>query len=174
MKTSLLLIICSLLVACVNPSHDAITPIRNTDNIQKLTDLNSNPFTEYPTPQHYSICYQHTCAEFATIQLSNPQWQTIEAIFSPFATTAIQEQLFIKQAIALLERYSGEQAGTDQDRAENDLSQGIKGQLDCIDEATNSTVYLRLLADADLLLFHQQGSRTHRGGLVAPHNTATM
>jgi len=174
MRSSLLLLICALLVACVDPSHDAITPIRNSDTIQKVAELNSKPFIEYPTPEHYSICYQHTCAKFATIQLSGPQWQSIEAIFFPRAMTSQQERNAIQQAIALLEYYSGEQAGTQGDLAENDLSQGIGGQLDCIDEATNSTVYLRLLANAGLLQFHQQASRTHRGGLVAPHNTATI
>jgi hypothetical protein len=50
----------------------------------------------------------------------------------------------------------------------------LNGQLDCIDEATNTTVYLRMLAEANMLIFHQQASRTSRGGLFSPHNTATI
>ena len=46
--------------------------------------------------------------------------------------------------------------------------------MDCIDEATNSTVYLRLLKNAGLLHFHSQAYRLSRGGLIRPHNTATI
>jgi hypothetical protein len=69
---------------------------------------------------------------------------------------------------------TGQQAGTYKDRAKNDITKGLDGQLDCIDEATNTTVYLPMLAEANVLIFHQQASRTSRGGLFSPHNTATI
>ena len=31
-----------------------------------------------------------------------------------------------------------------------------------------------MLAEANMLLFHQQASRTSRGGLLTPHNTASI
>lgn len=46
--------------------------------------------------------------------------------------------------------------------------------MDCIDEATNSTVYLRLLQDANLMTWHELASRTSRGFITSPHNTATI
>ncbi|NOQ82349.1 MAG: hypothetical protein GQ548_07485 [Methylophaga sp.] len=120
------------------------------------------------------MCHSHSCAEFAHISLSTQQWETVEALFSPLAISAEQERKHIKSAIALLETMTGQQAGTNNDLAKNDLSLGTHGQLDCIDEATNTTVYLRLLFNAGLLKRHIQASRTSRGGLIAPHNTATI
>jgi hypothetical protein len=151
-----------------------ITPIFIVDNIQELTASINRPFIGYPTPNNYSICHGHTCSKIAFIQLSDPQWSTVKALFSPPASNAQQERKQIKSAISLLEIMTGQQAGTYKDRAENDISKGLNGQLDCIDEATNTTVYLRMLAEADILIFHQQASRTSRGGLFSPHNTATI
>jgi len=142
--------------------------------MQYLNTASHQPFIEFPLLEKFSICHDNTCAKFSYISLSSSQWQHIEALFHPPADSAAQEREQIKLAIALLETYSGEQSGTDKDKAKNDLSSGIHGQLDCIDEATNTTVYLRLLANAGLLKRHRQASRTSRGGLLIPHNTATI
>lgn len=175
MKIFILISLCYLLNACASsPSRDPITPIQSIDTIQELTENFDKPFIGHPQPNNYSICHGHTCAEFSFINLSNKQWQTIESIFFPLASNPRQEREQIKLAISQLEIMSGEQAGTDKDFAENDTSHGLHGQLDCIDEATNSTVYLRMLQQAGLLTFHRQSSRTSRGGLFSPHNTATI
>jgi len=161
--------------ACVTPSvQRPIDPIRKIDTFSRLTDYVSTPFIGEPTPDNYSICHNNGCAEFAFISLNDQQWTSIESIFLPIANGAIQEREQIKLAISLLEIYSGKQSGTYKDQAENSLTLGRKGQLDCIDEATNTTVYLRMLANAGLLKFHQQSSRTSRGGIIIPHNTATI
>jgi len=156
------------------PAEDPIKPIRNISDLQQLTENINRPFIYYPTPDNYSVCHGHTCSEFSFIHLSNMQWQAIESLFLPAANNAQQEREQIKLAIALLERLTGEQSDTHKDQAKNFTDNGLNGQLDCIDEATNSTVYLRMLFDAGLLHFHQQASRTSRGGLWAPHNTATI
>jgi len=156
------------------PDKLGIKPIRNINNLQHLSAANHTPFIEFPRFEMFSICHGNTCAKFSYISLSSSQWQHIEALFQEPAISAAQEREQIKLAIALLETYSGEQSGTDKDKAKNDLSGGIHGQLDCIDEATNTTVYLRLLANAGLLKKHRQASRTSRGGLLMPHNTATI
>lgn len=175
MKISILILWLLLLNACASSSvHRPIEPIRKLDDIKRLTDYVSTPFIGDPKPEHYSICHNNGCAEFAFISLSYQQWPSVEALFWPIADNAEQEREQIKSAIALLEFYSGEQSITYRDQAENALTVGPQGQLDCIDEATNSTVYLRLLANAGLLKFHQQSSRTSRGGVFIPHNTATI
>lgn len=175
MKLLFSLIGFSFLISCDAHTEalSPITPIQLIDNIQELT-YNTRPFIEYPQQDNYSICHNHSCAKFSFIHLSTQQWDTVEALFTPLAATAKQEREHIKSAIALLETLTGEQAGTSRDKAENNLNQGIHGQLDCIDEATNTTVYLRLLSNAGLLQKHDQSSRTSRGGLLSPHNTATI
>ncbi len=175
MKIFFLILFCYWLTACsYSASQDAITPIRSINNIQELTENFNKPFIGFPQPNNYSICHGHTCNQFSFISLTDTQWKTIEALFIPSAIEPKQEREQIKLAIALLEKLTGEQAGTYRDRAQNFTDQGLNGQLDCIDEATNSTVYLRMLFDAGLLQFHRQASRTSRGGLIAPHNTATI
>lgn len=170
MKNIYLILLCCVLSSCTPYPSETIKPIQNPSHIQQ----NKIPFIGLPTPDNYSICHGHTCNDFATINLTAKQWQSVESLFYPPANDAVQEREQIKYAIALLEMYSGEQAGTYNDQAKNEIVQSTKGQLDCIDEATNTTVYLRLLSDNKLLQFHQQASRTHRGGLFAPHNTATI
>lgn len=174
MKLSVFFFLFLAISACTSDySSSAINPIRKVDSVQRLSDTVTAPFVKYPTPDNYSICYGHSCAHFASISLNENQWNSIISLFKGISLPS-QEREAIKQAIALFEQYSGKQAETSQDRAKNNMSGGTKGQLDCIDEATNTTVYLRLLANEHLLLFHQQASRTSRGGLIAPHNTATI
>lgn len=145
MKTVSLILLCLLLNACAfDPSAD-IDPIQKIDNIQDLSYAINTPFIGSPTPDNYSICHGHTCNKFASISLSDRQWQTVVELFEPVAGNAQQEREQIKLAIALLERLTGEQAGTHRDRAKNYIKQGLNGQLDCIDEATNSTVYYTML-----------------------------
>lgn len=50
------------------------------------------------------------------------------------------------------------------------------GQLDCIDEAANSTAYLRMMAADGLIRFHQVGLPANRFVVAAwgPSNTATI
>jgi len=165
-----------LLTSCGVRSYDQspITPIQIIDNIQEIASYHQKPFVEKPQRDHYSICHGHSCAEFSYVSLSTQQWQTIESLFTPLASSAEQERQQIKSAIALLEVMTGQQAGTHNDLAKNDLSLGTRGQLDCIDEATNTSVYLRLLFNAGLLKRHSQASRTSRGGLISPHNTASI
>lgn len=174
--TNILIVFCCLLLsACVTPSDQRpIDPIRKIDDISRITDYKSTPFIGEPSPENYSICHNNGCAEFAFISLNVQQWANVKSLFLPIAVSAQQEREHIKSAIALLEFYSGEQSNTYRDQAENSLTAGKEGQLDCIDEATNTTVYLRMLANAGLLNFHQQASRTSRGGFIIPHNTATI
>lgn len=172
-----LLVLLSFLVVGCNAKNAGLAPIKPIfiiDNPQELIASINRPFIEFPKPNHYSICHGHTCSKYAFISLTTSQWAEVAALFHPPLENAQQERRQIKLAIALLETTTGEQAGTDKDRAENDTSKGLNGQLDCIDEATNTTVYLRMLSEANLMVFHQQASRTSRGGLLTPHNTATI
>lgn len=164
------------LAACASTpiAEQAIQPIYKADDPQDAQRYNR--FIGYPTPDNFSICLHNTCQDFAFVSLSEQQWQQVTAFFIDTASNAEQERQQIKKAIALLESLSGQQTLTHLDKAKNDFSGGVSGQLDCIDEATNTTIYLRLLANAGLLKWHQQASRMTRGILSgnAPHTTATL
>lgn len=167
---------CILATGCSanNSALAPIKPILIIDNFQELSASINRPFIGLPVPNNYSICFNNTCSRIAYIHLSTQQWALIVTLFSPPSTSPVQERERIKSAIASLETMTGKQAGTYKDRAENYVVDGLNGQLDCVDEATNTTVYLRMISRANLLIFHQQASRTSRGGLISPHNTATI
>ena len=130
-------------------------------------------FQKFPTPNNHYISHGHTCYKTTYVHLSPSQWTTVEALFYPPLTRAQQERMQLKLAISLLETMTGQQASTYKYRAQNCVVNDLSGQLGCIDEATNTTVYLRLLSWANLMVFHLQASRVSRGGLFSPHNTAT-
>jgi hypothetical protein len=70
----------------------------------------------------------------------------------------------------------GKQTGTDADRGGNWSGFGHTGQMDCIDESTNSMTYLRMLAKEGYLNHHSVLARATRFGFFAgaPHTTAVI
>lgn len=133
-------------------------------------------FIGFPTPEAFSVCHDLSCHSISNVSLSNQQWQNISDLFSPVADTPTMERQQIQRAVALLEKTVGQQVGTDSDNAKNILHGSRQGQLDCIDEATNTSVYLRLLESENILKWHITAPRTSRGPLSgqAPHNTASI
>ncbi|WP_319379753.1 hypothetical protein [Thiomicrorhabdus sp.] len=65
-----------------------------------------------------------------------------------------EERLKLAQAIALMERLSGRVLGTQNDKAKNSGT-GESGQMDCIDESTNTTTYLTLFERRSWLKWHR-------------------
>jgi hypothetical protein len=151
----------------------AIAPLRNAHGWDEVLQ---SQFIAHPTPGGFSVCYGHTCRHIARVGLRPEEWQTVTALFVPQADTAAGEREVIRAAIAMLERLVGVQTGTVNDRGGNFTALGQPGQLDCVDEAINTTVYLRLLQDAGLLRWHRVERPVSRGflELTAPHNTAVI
>lgn len=68
---------------------------------------------------------------------------------------AAAERQALKSAIAWIERRIGPATGTSGDRAGLDFTgAGDPGQMDCVDEATNTTSYLTVLAAHGLIRHH--------------------
>ncbi|HET8807970.1 MAG TPA: hypothetical protein VFM76_06300 [Methylophaga sp.] len=157
-------------------SQTAITPIRLQQNLHDSWQLSHRNFIGFPSPQAFSICHSMTCHSVSDVSLSRSQWQRVRRHFEPVAQNAEAERQQIAAAIALLEKLVGNHTGTVGDQAKNHLLSSRHGQLDCIDEATNSAVYLRIMDTQGLLSWHQAAPRTSRGPLTgqAPHNTASI
>lgn len=170
---------CLLLTACYSHTQQN-EPISSYHNhVRKhFSQPRHQEFIAHPKPESFSICLEHSCKKYAYIKLNSNQWGKVRSLFNPTAGTAEEERDQIKKAIALLERLSGEQAGTSRDLGENFAGLGLPGQMDCIDESTNTTVYLRMLQNDGLLRWHQQASRISRGffsGILSmPHSTAVI
>jgi hypothetical protein len=69
--------------------------------------------------------------------------------------TPAEERRAVAYAIGWIERRVGKAIGTETDRAGMDFSaSGDPTQQDCVDEATNTTSYLTVLASAGLIRHH--------------------
>jgi hypothetical protein len=130
---------------------------------------------ESATPHQLPVCHGYGCKLRTVVALSEPEWSRVASLFSPPAATAAAERHQIALAVGRIERLVGPKAGTSRDSAENDLT-ASGGELDCIDEAANSTTYLRLMAQAGLLRWHVVASPAGRGRFFDgwPHNTAVV
>jgi hypothetical protein len=130
-----------------------------------------------PAPQQFSVCHGFSCAEVTDVSLNEAQWFAITSVFEKAAATPEQEREQIAQAIAKFETVVGMLTGTSGDLAENAvIGMDLSGQMDCIDESTNTTTYLRILAKAGYLRWHRVEDRVTRGWFVLgwPHTTAVV
>ncbi len=132
-----------------------------------------------PTPDRFSVCFQHSCAMVEHVSLTSDQWNKVASFFSPQADSAEQERRQIANAIAWLEVAVGSQIDSLDDRGGNLEGFMADGnQLDCVDESTNSTTYITMIQNAGFLKFHRVEKRATRGGIffggVWPHSTAVI
>lgn len=129
-----------------------------------------------PTLERYSVCFDHSCASIVIDSLSQEEWGMATQPLRNPAATAAEERLAIARSIALFEDIVGRHTGTYRDMGRNLRGFGQPGQLDCIDESTNTTTYLRLLERGGLLRHHRVLDRSTRFGLFVgmPHTTAVI
>ncbi len=142
-----------------------------------MTDI-TRIYKQTPTLEAFEICTGGGCAEIKQTSLADDEWKTITAIFeSPTQTTDAQlERKHIADAIGALEKMVGTKTATSTDRAGTFDNSKYSGQLDCNDEAINSTTYMRLMQQHGLIKLHQiDDMRTRSFFLFGwPHSTAVM
>ncbi len=129
-----------------------------------------------PVPERFSVCHGHGCRWLDTVGLTPEQWLEVRRLFEPPAPDAAAERRRIATAVAYLERLSGARTGTAGDLAMTRFDRTGPDQLDCIDESTNTTTYLRLLESGGLLRHHAVAPRATRGLFIGrwPHTTAVI
>ena len=117
-----------------------------------------------PLPE-ITICYNYDCNRTAHVRPGVDEWSTIVNQFKPAARSAVEERDMIRRAIAILEHIAGTQTPTYRDRGRNPIVDDWPGQMDCIDESTNTKRYLDMLQEWGLLRWHRVAERVYR----APH-----
>lgn len=126
------------------------------------------------TPRTFQVCTDYHCDILKPVTLGPKQWNVIRDLFS-VTTSARHERQQIQAAIARMEQWTGQQTATWRDLAENTGEGSEVGQLDCIAESLNTTTYLRLMAQDNLLKWHQVTPRQRRNPwLFDIHWTATI
>lgn len=111
---------------------------------------------ENPTVDAVPVCYNYGCNVIDTVRLSQEEWLEVAGWLTPPAASAAAERRAIRHAIGWMEVVVGRHTPTHRDLA-GVPKRGAEwpGQLDCIDEATNTTTYLRLLESHGLLRWHR-------------------
>lgn len=131
--------------------------------------------TAAPALDGFPVCYNFECSRQKTVKLDAQQWQTIRALFTPAAASSAEERAMIRRAIAQMEVFAGVLTGTSGELGGNVAGAGLPGQMDCIDESTNTTTYLTLLQQNGLLSWHQVRERAQRDKwIIDIHWTAVM
>jgi len=129
-----------------------------------------------PAPERFSVCSGHTCREVKQVALTSAQWLQVRDQFFPPAETAEDERRDIARGIAFMETLVGPLAGTSNDKGRNFQGVGTDGQMDCIDESTNTASYLTMLVQEGLVTRHSVQDRVTRGFFIFgwPHTTAVI
>ncbi len=130
--------------------------------------------TAVAATSEFKLCYDFGCKSSQDISFDVNQWSQLEDIFTPRASTEFQEKQMIRQAIALMEQFSGQLAGTYRDKGGNYTSSDIPQQMDCIDESTNTLQYLKSLKEHGYLVFHKVSGKKRRIVWFATHWTAVI
>ena len=89
---------------------------------------------------------------------------------------AEQERNLIAMAIGAFEMIVGSKTGTATDLAGTFGNADFPGQMDCNDEAINSTTYIRLMRQNGLIKFHEPEDMRTRNFFFTgwPHSTAVI
>ena len=126
----------------------------------------------------FQVCYAYGCKTSQTVTLSKEQWLVIEQLFLPEASSTELERKQISLAIAQMEAFIGDitQTKNDLPGTFEALFQDLSYQMDCVDEATNTTLYLRLFRNRGLIKQHKEDYRINRGFFFNgwPHTSAVI
>ena len=127
-----------------------------------------------PEPGRFTVCHGNGCVSLAHLSLTEEQWQEIRRLFDPLPKDAEGERERLRSAIALMERFVGTATGTWRDKG--GTFNGGEGQMDCIDESINTTLYLSMFRKQGLMRHHLVEDRATRGWFLFgwPHTSAVM
>lgn len=129
-----------------------------------------------PALSGIAICHGGGCARVTTAAIAPDAWGELQAICQPALPDAEAERACIAETLGAFERVMGASTGTDADRGGTFGNSDHAGQMDCNDEAINTTNYLKLMQQHGLLQFHQIMDVARRGFFFNgwPHTTAVI
>lgn len=134
-------------------------------------------YRQTPYVHDFEVCAGGGCVELKHVNVSHSDWQTVVQIFAQAGEVdAERERHLIAQAIGIMESIVGRLTDTDTDLAGTFGNSDFPGQMDCNDEAINSTTYMRLMRNYGLIKFHEiEDMRTRNFFFNGwPHSTAVI
>jgi hypothetical protein len=132
----------------------------------------------YPRHDKLVICHGFGCAHRTAITLQRSDKDKLAEIMAKGAKSAKEERAQLAKAVMWFEKRAGPVVGSTNDIGGLDMANArVKGQMDCIDEATNTTSLMLAMEDMGLFKHHRVGRPVARGFLLDgryPHATATL
>lgn len=122
------------------------------------------------------VCHGFDCTYKARLDLGAADSRRLSSIMAG-ARSAAAERAAVSRAVQYFENRAAGAVGV-RDQPKSDISQSReKGQMDCIDESTNTRSLLLHLAHRKLLKHHTVEMNVSRGAFVDgryPHSTAVL
>ena len=113
--------------------------------------------TKPPNRDNVTVCHAYGCKAQTRFTFTESDITELRALMArvPRSDTPAEERRALAYAIAWMERRVAPTVGTASDRTSIDLrGSGDPSQLDCVDEATNTTSYLLVLDRHGLIKHH--------------------
>jgi hypothetical protein len=104
--------------------------------------------------ENFPHCEGYGCPTYKNVILNKYDWKKIEKAYGKPAKTPEEERQKIAKTVGMFEQIVGKLTKTDGDKRGTFIKMG-QGQLDCVDESTNTTIYMMLLRDKGLMKFHE-------------------
>jgi hypothetical protein len=127
--------------------------------------------------ENLQICHGYGCTFHSTLKLGASDAKRLASIMSAGAKSPRAERAAISNAVRYFEDRTRHVTGvTDQRKSEFGAAR-VRGQMDCVDESTNTHTLLKYLERHGLLRHHDVMRNASRGFLIDgryPHSTAVI
>jgi len=119
-----------------------------------------------PKPSSFVFCTNYGCREKTTVSLSPESWLSIRKIFAVKNSDPARERQQIIDAVSLLETIVGPITETEYDEPGTFPGFGKGNQLDCVAESLNTSTYLVMMEEDNLITEHNVLGPTQRGFMI--------
>lgn len=130
-----------------------------------------------PVPSKLTVCYGYGCRSMAKIQITAAVSNRFSAIMASGAPSPEAERAAISKAVQYYEDLSVVAVGARDLPKSPVFASGERGQMDCIDESTNTRHVMLYLQSRGLIRHHKVERNVSRGLLIDgryPHWTAVI
>lgn len=127
-------------------------------------------------PKLITICHGYGCVFRSRLTLTAADGARFRSIMNSGAGSPKAERAAISRAVRYFEERAFSATGF-RDRPRATVGKAERGQMDCVDESTNTRALLLYLAERGLLKFHKVGRNASRGYFLDgryPHFTAVV
>ncbi len=127
--------------------------------------------------EELEICHGYGCKFRSRLRLAAADESQFATIMAAGSESPAAERSAISRAVSYFEDRTREVTGAVDQRKSEFGASGVRGQMDCIDESTNTHTLLKYLERHNLLRHHEVAANASRGFLVDgryPHSTAVV